>query len=217
MSFTVRHPITLALAAVAWLALALQGWITISGALRAGAPPVRAVADYLLYFTTLTNGVCALILTARVRDAGAGRRTEFFLRNGTVTSATVSILIVALLYHFLLRTRPTPEGLEVISAIALNYVMPISFSLYWWEYVPGGALAVRDAWRWLLYPIGYAFYVFLRGALVGQYQYFFVDAGDLGLAVAVRNAGLVTLVFFAIAAILVGVNRFAGHVDPLET
>lgn len=134
----IRYPGTVALAAFAWLALAVQGWVTIAHAMRGGDSLLRASLDYLLFFTTLTNGFCALILTARARSADDDHRKSFFLRNGSATSATVSILIVMVLYHFLLSERTEPQGLQIVADLALNYVMPVGFSVYWWESVPRG-------------------------------------------------------------------------------
>ncbi len=205
-----------ALAAVFWLALLFQLGITVETALRTGASLPRALADYLFYFTTLTIAFCAMALTVRAFPQWDGTIIRFFRRNGTTTGATVSLILVGLIHHFMLRASADTKGLQHLSDLLLHYVMPILFTGFWWEYVPRGALALRDIPRWMIFPGGYAVYVFARGALVNQYQYPFVDASTLGLVTAMRNAGLTVLVFLAVAVILVLVNRFAGNPTRLE-
>ena len=205
-----------ALAGVFWLALLFQLGITVGTALRTDASMLRALADYFFYFTSLTIAFCAMALTVRAFPEWDGRLIRFFRRNGSTTGAAVSLILVGLIHHFILRPLAPSEGLQHLSDLILHYLMPILFTGFWWEYVPRGALAIRDIPRWMIFPAGYAVYVFARGVLVSQYQYPFVDASALGLPVAVRNASLTVLVFLAVAVILVWVNRFAGNPSRLE-
>jgi hypothetical protein len=205
-----------ALAAVFWLALLLQLWITVEDAQRTGAPLLRALTDYFLYFTTLTIAFCGMVLTVWAFPRWDGRVIRFFRRHGTTTGATVSLILVGLIHHFMLRPLATAEGLARLSEIALHYVVPILFTGFWWEYVPRGALAMRDIPRWMIFPASYAVYAFVRGIVLHHYQYPFVDVTALGLSTAVRNAGLTVLVFVAVAIMLVLVNRFAGNPTRLE-
>lgn len=205
-----------ALAAAFWLALLLELWVTVSSALRTDASLLRALADYFFYFTTLTTAFCAAVLTVRAAPRWDGRVVRFFRRAGTTTGAAVSLILVGLIHHFSLSHATDSEPLRRFSEVILHYVMPILFTGFWWEYVPRGALALRDIPRWMLFPGAYAAYVFARGALTHSYQYPFVDAEALGLPTALRNAGLTVLVFVAVAAALVLVNRFAGNPNRLE-
>lgn len=205
-----------ALAAIFWLALCLELGITVESVLRTDIPILRAVADHLFYFTTLTVAFCAMVLTVRAFPSWDGRVIRFFRRNGTTTGATASLILVGLIYHVMLRPIATAEGLQRLSDMILHYLMPVLFTGFWWEYVPRGALAPRDIPRWAIFPAIYAVHVFSRGALLDQYQYPFVDATTLGVATALRNAGLTVLVFVAVAVILVLLNRFAGNPTPPE-
>jgi len=212
---TPRFAFAALLAAVGWTALALQLWIAVSGALRADESVGRAIVEYLGYFTILTNGFCALILTAR--STATGGPLDFFRRNGTTTCALTAILIVGVVYHFVLRSQWDPQGLQFITDLALHYVMPIAFLFFWVDVVPRGALAQRDILGWMRYPLGYVIYVFARGVVLEDYPYFFVDVSTLGWPVALRNAGFALVGYLVVASLLVVANRFGGPIRQLES
>jgi len=61
--------------------------------------------------------------------------------------------------------------------------------------------------RWLLFPLAYLLWSFARGAWVHEYPYPFIDVDALGWPSVLLNAAGVLLVFVALGAILVAVDR----------
>jgi hypothetical protein len=205
------------LVVLAWVTLALQFALSLEGPLGRGEGIMAGIVDYLGYFTILTNGFCAFVMTAHVRPRWSGRFPTFLRRAGVATSAASSIFIVATVYHLLLRTTWTPAGLLIVTDFMLHTVVPAGYLIFWWTVVPRGALALRDVPRWLSWPTFYCLYAFARGAIIGEYPYFFVDVATIGYAAAVRNSGAILIAFAIVCAALVGVNRLAGQPVRHET
>lgn len=95
----------MAAAAVAWFALVLQYYLTIT---KPGASPIEATIRYFSFFTILTNILVALALTLPwlAPDTGTGR---FFDRPSVRTAILSYIIIVAVIYHYLLAKLWNPR------------------------------------------------------------------------------------------------------------
>lgn len=55
--------------------------------------------------------------------------------------------------------------------------------------MPKGHLRFRHIGAWVIYPLVYFAYALLRGDLLGQYQYPFIDVSTLGYPQVFVNAG----------------------------
>lgn len=210
-----------ALAAAAWLTLALQFGLQIQSLLATGnhgvlGAIVGAAGTYLFWFTLLTNTFCAAILSAHLRGR-SGPIRDFLRRPGVVTCAAGAIIIVGVVYHLLLASTFDPQGLNKLTDTMLHTVLPIGFVLAWTRLVPKGAVQLSDTPWWISYMLGYAAYILVRGAIAGNYPYFFIDVASLGYPVALRNAGLLGLAFLALSAAMVGLNRLVGAPRPSES
>jgi hypothetical protein len=204
------------LVVLAWLTLVLQFALCIQAPLFRGEGIWPGVGHYVGFFTILTNGLCALVMTAHVHPGWRGRFAAFLRRPGVATSAAASIFIVATVYHLVLRTTWMPDGLYLFTDLMLHTLLPMAYLAFWWASVPRGALAMRDIPRWLSWPGLYTVYAFARGELTGMYPYFFVDVPTIGYLAAVRNTLMILTAFAVVCAGLVGINRFAGQRMRLE-
>jgi len=205
------------LTVLAWLTLALQFALSLQGPLERGEGIWPGIINYFGYFTILTNGFCAFVMTAHLWTRWQGRFATFLRRAGVATSAAASIFIVATVYHLVLRTTWTPEGLLILTDFMLHTVVPAGYLIFWWTAVPRGALAMRDIPRWLSWPTLYCVYAFIRGAIIDEYPYFFVDVSTIGYAAAIRNSIVILIAFAFVCAALVGLNRVAGQRIRLES
>jgi hypothetical protein len=204
------------LVVLAWLTLVLQFALCIQGPLGRGEGIWPGVDHYFGYFTILTNGLCALVMTSNVYAGWRGRFATFLRRPGVATSAAGSILLVATVYHAVLRTTWMPEGMYLFTDLMLHTLLPMGYLAFWWTSVPRGALSMRDIPRWISWPGLYTVYAFTRGAITGTYPYFFVDVPTIGYLASVRNTLVILVGFMVICAALVGVNRVAGLRMRLE-
>jgi hypothetical protein len=194
-------------AVIGWLALGLQLLLTIQLTVANGQGAWAGVWIYLGYFTVLTNLAAALALTASASGyrGGLGR---FFTQPDVHTAIAMSIIVVAAIYHLLLRQLWQPQGWQVVGDDALHTVMPLLFVLHWWLAVPKANLRWSRVLVWQVYPAAYFVYALARGALNGWYPYPFVDVHALGYLRVLGNAIGVLLVFIAMGLLLVGLGRW---------
>ena len=95
------------LAAVAWLAVLLQLWLSVQLVIGNGKSIVDGIIVFLGYFTILTNIFVALVASAGARSNGP---TLWLYRPSVVGCATTAILLVSIAYHLLLREIWSPQG-----------------------------------------------------------------------------------------------------------
>ncbi|MEO6926867.1 MAG: Pr6Pr family membrane protein [Rhodanobacter sp.] len=199
------RPFAAIAAVIGWLALGLQLLLTIRLAIDNGQGAWAGVWIYLGYFTILTNLAAALALTAvTAKPRGGG----FFTRPDVHGAIAMSIIVVAGIYHLMLRQLWQPQGWQIVGDDALHTVMPVLFVWHWWLAVPKTNLRWRWVLAWQAWPAAYFVYALARGAMNGWYPYPFVDVRALGYPRVLGNAIGVLLVFAAVGLLLVAVGRW---------
>jgi len=188
-----------AIAALGWFALALQLLLIITMTQAAGGSAAGAILNYLSFFTILTNILVAAVMTA----TALGRPPSASLHG----AATLSIAVVGLIYSLVLRSIWDPQGWQKVADALLHDVVPVLAIVFWVGFARKGALKASDIPVWLVYPLVFFAYAMARGAVDGWYPYPFLDAGRIGYQVVLQNAVVVTAVFAALAAVLVGLDR----------
>lgn len=190
-------------ALIGWGTLILQLLLMLRVTVADGRGVSVGIINYFGYFTILTNILAALTLSAPLLlpNASLGR---FFSRPGVITAVAASIAMVGAVYSLLLRQVWNPQGWQLVADEALHDVIPVLFLIYWWFAVPKGAVRRTDIPRWCAYPVGYLLYVLVRGALLGNYPYHFIDVGALGYGRVLVNSVVLVLGFTLIGLILVG-------------
>ena len=195
-----------ATALAGWVGLAIQQYLIFYSRWSSGASLLGGLINFFSFFTVLTNTLAVVVLSYALvqRDSAAKR---FFLRPAISSGITVSILVVGLAYSLLLRHLWQPEGFQLIADELLHDVMPVLFLIYWWRCVPKGSLRLKHIGAWMIYPLVYFAYALLRGDLLGQYQYPFIDVATLGYPQVFVNAGGILTGFVLIALAVVGLDK----------
>ncbi|WP_268797617.1 Pr6Pr family membrane protein [Pseudomonas huanghezhanensis] len=193
-------------AILGWFGLAVQLYLILLGRWEIQASPIGGLVKFFSFFTVLTNTLVAVALScAVVNRQSAGHR---FFRSPIVCSGiTVSIVLVGIAYNLLLRHLWHPEGWQLVADELLHDIMPLAFLAYWWLYVRKGVLRLKHVCVWTVYPLVYFAYVLLRGDLIGDYVYPFIDIGTIGYFSAFTNALGVLAGFVAMGLLLLGVDR----------
>ncbi|WP_266156468.1 Pr6Pr family membrane protein [Dyella silvatica] len=193
-----------------WLALALQLYLSIQITNESGQGAWAGVWIYFGFFTTLTNLLVALALTATAWGP-RGQLSRFLGRPSVYTCIAMSIVVVGALYNALLRQLWHPEGWQLVADVILHDIMPVLFLLYWWFAVPKKNLHWRQLGYWLLYPAAYFLYVLARGAVNGWYPYPFLDVSALGYAQVWIDGLAVLLAFVVVAVLLIALGRWQAR------
>ena len=196
-----------AAALAGWVGLAIQQYLIFYSRWTSGASLLGGLVNFFSFFTVLTNTLAVVVFSYALikRDSPAKR---FFLAPAISSGIAVSIAVVGLAYSLLLRHLWQPEGLQFIADELLHDVMPVLFLIYWWRCVPKGTLRFQHIGAWVIYPLVYFAYVLLRGHLLGQYQYPFIDVDSLGYPQVFVNAGGILVGFVVIALAVVGLDKF---------
>jgi len=198
------------MALLGWFALAIQVYLVLLDRWQEQASLIGGLINVFGYFTVLTNTLVTTVLSY----AGFGRESaakRFFLSPVVSSAIAASIILVALAYSVLLRHLWHPEGWQWLADELLHDVMPALFTLYWWREVPKGSLRWRHLALWALYPAVYFVYALWRGSEIGVYAYPFIDVASLGYGQVMLNALGVLAGFWAIALVLLGLDRWRGH------
>lgn len=196
-----------AVAALAgWVGLAIQQYLIFYSRWSTGASLLGGLINFFSFFTVLTNTLAVVVLSyALVRRESAAKR--FFLSPPVSSGIAASIVVVSLAYNLLLRHLWSPTGFQFIADELLHDVMPVLFLIYWWRYVPKGSVRLKHIGAWMIYPLVYFAYALLRGDLLGQYQYPFIDVSTLGYPQVFVNAGGILAGFVVIALAVVGLDK----------
>ncbi|PIB41601.1 hypothetical protein AOA57_27165 [Pseudomonas sp. 2588-5] len=196
-----------AAALAGWVGLAIQQYLIFYSRWSTGASLLGGLINFFSFFTVLTNTLAVVVLSyALVERESAAKR--FFLAPSISSGIATSIVVVSLAYNLLLRHLWTPSGFQFIADELLHDVMPVLFLIYWWRCVPKGSLRLKHIGAWVIYPLVYFAYALLRGDLLGQYQYPFIDVSTLGYPQVFVNAGGILAGFVVIALAVVGMDRY---------
>jgi hypothetical protein len=194
-------------AAIAWFALVLQYGLTVT---KPGAPFIEATVRYCSFFTILPNSLLSRALTLPWL-APESRAGQFFDRPSVRTAILAYIIIVAVIYHYLLAKLWNPQGWQLLADTIEHVVTPALYVIDWVLFVPKGTIRWKSALLWLLYPLVYAVYSLVHGAVTGFYPYPFINVGEFGYDKIFLNMGVLVLVFFRLGLALIGIDRRIGR------
>ncbi|RZL59108.1 MAG: hypothetical protein EOO93_16125 [Pedobacter sp.] len=194
---------TIISAIIIWFALCLQ--FKLSLALKDG-DVVSTLALFLSYFTVLTNILCALCLTAILlfKNDGLGR---FFSKPSTITAITIYILVVGLIYNLALRGLVQLNGWDAIANELLHVINPLLFLGLWLFFVDKSELNYKQAFGWLIYPLSYVLITAIRGAMIQEYPYPFINVVKLGYPKAILNTLIIMVVFWLLSLLFIFLGR----------
>jgi hypothetical protein len=193
----------LSVAAVAWGGLGVQWVATFRGAAQGDA--TVTLWTLLRFFTIWANILVAITMSG----VALGRRRA--ARPLLLGGATLSILLVGIVYGLLLRGLLELSGGALRADTLLHKVTPILLPLWWLIFAPKGRLDGIAPWIWSLFPLAYLPYALVRGLAEGKYAYPFLNVTKLGWGGVAANAALIALGFIVAGYGLVWVDRRLGR------
>ncbi|UAY56841.1 Pr6Pr family membrane protein [Arachidicoccus terrestris] len=186
------------LAVLCWLSLLLQ-WTLLYG--RVNHSVRHTLARFFGYFTILSNTLVAISFSLWFiypvdRLSGTLQATLF-------TAICVYIIIVAVIYHALLRKLAVLQGLDQLVNAMLHTWLPVSYIVCWQLLMPAGLLDFTLIPYFLIFPVLYLVYVLLLGYKTDHYPYPFINVLESGYAAVLRNAVFITLGFILLSCLLI--------------
>ena len=197
--------ITVLLAMAALILVAISPW----NAWNEGRIPDYYGWNLFSYFTILSNLIAAgVFITAAVLIIRKKPVGDWFrlVRGGAV----LYMLVTGIVYTVLLK-----DNVDANAALAFdwkNFILhqfgPI-FIVSWWLLWPSAKpISSREAWWWLVFPVAWVIYTFIRASFTGWYPYPFLNpelVGGWG-GVAVYVIGI-TAFFVILAQLLAWISR----------
>ncbi len=194
---------------------ALAGWIGLGfflydiTAQKSGTALIDSIINYFSYFTIISNILVASCFTLSFANPRSGIG-KFMARPDVRTGIAVYIVVTGVVYLFLLSNLSPHHGMIYIANILLHYVVPVMYVLDWLFFVPKGNLRWKQALNWLAFPLVYAVYTFIHGALTGFYPYPFINVAKLGYPRVLLNCVFLIVGFALLGLVLVGTDRLLG-------
>ncbi|WP_433382605.1 Pr6Pr family membrane protein [Actinoplanes sp. CA-142083] len=201
-----------------------QFWLR-AAIVACGASGLLMAEQRLIYFTAQSN------LLTLAYFVGA---LYWMIKRDTVEppaprwrgAVTLWILITCLISHFMLNHGENPlPGLAAAdpgvaltnrSLFLVHYVVPVLVLVDWVAFGPHRIVRWRDIPLWIAYPLGYGVMIELRGGLLPaapvRYPYFFLDPGEHGYDWVGLQFVQLALIFGALGAVVVGLDRLAAAV-----
>jgi hypothetical protein len=193
------------LAIIAFAGLfALTGQLYIAIADRETSLP-EAVIRFFGFFTIQSNilvTLCAAVILLKPASAWG----RFFSRATTISALTVYIIIVGLIYNLVLRKLYHLKGLHHFDDEIMHVAIPLLFVFFWIRFVPKHRLK-WNIFPWLIYPIIYVICIMIRGAFVGYYPYFFLNAAKYGYPMVLLIIAGLLAIFIILSLLLVALGK----------
>ncbi len=140
--------------------------------------PSVACIDSHGYFTTWSNIVVAITLTALYLNPERTGRIFNRLRNTGLLMITMTMV----LYHLLLAGSANPQSWYALTNLLQHYITPVLTILVWAIAGPRGRFPLSDTFAVFIIPIAYLAYTLLHGAIASVYPYGFFNVIKYGYA-----------------------------------
>ncbi|PFG34879.1 Pr6Pr family membrane protein [Sanguibacter antarcticus] len=192
--------------------LALTGVImeltiaAVDGPGEAGSMTERLVR-LLSYFTILSNitiGVVSIVAAVDPRRDGLGFRVAHL-------DGLLCIAVTGIVYNTLLRGVAALSQAGAFSNFLLHVAAPLAAVIVWVVVGPRPRIDTRTVLLSVVAPILWLVYTFVRGSIVDWYPYPFLDVIEIGLGSALLNAGIIAVLFLALA---LGLRWVDGRLRP---
>ncbi|MEQ1770249.1 MAG: Pr6Pr family membrane protein [Devosia sp.] len=191
-------------------ALVTQFILTMTLRLGNGDGIFSALIFFFTFFTILTNLMLVLIYSSELWPREAMRWFRSPVTRGMMVA---SIVLVMVFYHFILAATWNPQGWNLACDIALHYVTPIFYVLWWVVFMRHGKLKFGDIPAMLLPPTVYLVWAMARGAVIGEYPYPVLEANRIGYGAVAINVLAVLVGLLLLCAIVVAVDKALTRVD----
>jgi len=175
-----------------------------------GLDLVAGIVSYFSYFTILSNILVSLIFTcAWVRPRS--RFGQLLMRPSLRAGAAIYITVTAVVYILVLSNLSGRGLVPLTGTVLLHYVVPALYVFDWLVLAEKGRLVYSDVLSWLTFPLVYAVYTLVRGAVSGEYPYNFMDVTKLGYPQVVSHCVLLLITFVVLGFMVVALDRMLPH------
>ena len=153
----------------------------------------QAIVDSLSYFTYESNLFAGVVFGLLGYRAIRGRSIADL--QGFRGAATAYLLITGIIFNLLLNA-PSVGISDALVNFLYHHIAPLYVAIDFIVDTPKPAITFKRALLWVIYPILYMVYTFVRGAIVNWYPYPFFDAAHHSTGTIATN--VVGLIVFGL-------------------
>jgi hypothetical protein len=158
------------------------------------------IVDLLSYFTIWSQIVVGIVMTLLfVNPARDGKLFRVFR-----IDSVLMITVTGIVYNILIGPKFPPQGLNVYSSFLEHSLTPLLTVIIFVVAGPRGWFSRETVAAGLYLPIAYIFYALIRGAIIHQYPYDFMDVVTYGYV-----SVIITVLVILVAALLMLVGFWA--------
>lgn len=197
---------TVAAVAVIWqLVLVIQGNAVLD---ETQIPPLGSrLVNFVSFFTIQSN----LLVLATSAALAIDPRRDGPVWRAVRLDAVVGITVTGLVHWFFLRPLLHLTGPSYAVDKLLHVVVPLLAVLAWGLVGPRGQATRQVVLPALAWPVVWAAYTLVRGAVTGWYPYPFLDADRLGYPHTLVNVAGIAVLLAAVSLVLVSLDGRLGR------
>ena len=158
------------------------------------------ILGYTSYFTELSN---ILIVIWYFNKAFFKEKFKFFNKDSVRGAITLYICVTGLIFFFILNEIWRTHGLTHIEQYILHGLSPVAFILDYLLFSKKGIYKFKSVLLWILFPIGYLFYVMIVGCIIHVYPYPFLNMNTLTIGQLINNLSHILIPAFIIVGLLI--------------
>ena len=162
------------------------------------------MANVFAYFTIQSNlivGATSLLLAIRPRRTS----TVFWTLR---LDGVLAIAVTGIVFHLVLAGLHDLTGWAWVADFLLHTASPLLGVLGWLLFGPRGSVTPRIIGWSVVYPLAWAAFTLVRGAIDGFYPYPFIDVTALGYPLVAVNCLLIAVLFLVLAFGAMLLDRF---------
>lgn len=190
------------------VALIAQFIVSMQNYLDAGRDVAGALGAFFIYYTILSNIALVLVYLSELTE---WRWLELFRKLDVTGMMVANILLMVTFFHFYLRDPLPQNGVSWGANLALHYVAPLIYIVWWLVAVPHGPLVVKRVPIMLAPTFIYFLIAMARGAWTHEYPYPILNVVKLGYGRVLLNAVAMTLALGCLMLVVIAIDEILGR------
>jgi hypothetical protein len=162
--------------------------------------------NYFSYFTIDSNLIATGVLIAGALNRTHASTPRLDLVRG---GAVVYMSITGIVFTLLLSNTDVDTAIPWVNS-AVHELMPLVMLADWLITPPAARLRLRQGMLWLSFPLVWIVYTIIRGAIINQYPYPFLDPANGGYASVTVYCLAILVAMVVVSALVVVLANAAG-------
>ena len=178
--------------------------------------------DFYVYFTNLSNYLCAILMFLELRDI-AKKSSDSFVTTFPLLKfiALLGILLTFIIYNFVLAKRRDIKDSFVVASVTLHMILPLMFTFDYILFYEHGKVKWYYPILSTIFPLLYATFIYVHAAIYNFdssiyypgrndpfiYPYFFLNLDKYGIVGVAKFIVIILIVFLVFGYLMVLIDK----------